>query len=189
MEVVIVVFYFTSKILAEFFILGTIPFKSNSVGFNPRQYFQLYLEKLHPESKYLFNHAQLLSKKGFNVRKSKVWFRSSKMGKNEISKAVPELCEAAGVEKCKNNQLRPTAIMMMKRAGAEDREIIKISGHLSKNTLQHYDATLEKDRQLFLSKAISGIPTSSLSISSGTAFSSISSGTVVVRYCFLILLN
>ena len=86
------------------------------------------MKKLNPESNYLFNHAQLVTKKGFHVAKSQVWFKTSKMGKNEISKAVPEICEALGIEKCKNNQLRPTAILMMKRAGASDREIIKITG-------------------------------------------------------------
>ena len=84
------------------------------------------------------------------------------MGKNEISKALPNLCIALGLEKCTNQQLRPTAIRNMKRGGAEDRDIIKISGHWNEKTLDHYDSTLTKDRQFHLCRLISGM---SMSIS------------------------
>ena len=134
---------------------GTINFETNSAGFNARLFFQLFMSKQHPSSKHLFNKAQR-PKKTFKLHSNpSIWYEKNKIGKNEISKAVPELCKAIGCEtRYKNNQLRPTAVRFLKLGGAEDREIVKFTGHKSISTLQHYDSGMEQDRQLNLSSSI-----------------------------------
>ena len=134
---------------------GTILFEENYCGFNPELFFHLFLEKQDPDTKFLFSHIRDKSKI-FNLASNPdVWFTKSKVGKNTVSGALPLLCEALGLEKCTMQMLRATGIRSMKRGGAEDREICKISGHKTSSTLQHYDSVLEEERHLELSRLIS----------------------------------
>ena len=134
---------------------GTILFEENYCGFNPRMFFHLFLEKRDPNSKFLFCHIKDKSKVFRLASNPDVWFSKNKVGKNTVSDATPLLCEALGLEHCTNQQLRCTGIRSMKRGGAEDREICKMSGHGTSTTLQHYDSVLEEERHLELSRLIS----------------------------------
>ena len=133
---------------------GTMNFEENSVGFNASLFLQLFISKQHPDAQFFFSQPQR-AKKDFRLRSNpSIWFEKNKIGKNTVCKALPILCEVAGVDKYNNNSIRPTAIRFLKRAKAEDREIMKFSGHKSVGTLQHYDSGMEKDRQLQLSRCI-----------------------------------
>ena len=135
---------------------GTIPYEINDFGFNPRRFFHLWMTKQSPTATSLFNHIKRPSRKFKLKFNPQVWFSDSKMGKNEIPKAVPELCRAVGVPRCTNQQLRPTSVQSMKRGGAEDREIVKVTGqHVE--TLKHYDSTLLRERQHELALSISNM--------------------------------
>ena len=132
---------------------GAILFEENHVGFNARLYFQCFMDKLHPESQYLFSHAQG-KKKGFNLKSNPdVWFTKNKMGINQIREALPTLCKALGLERYTNQQMRPTGVRLMKRGGAEDRDVVKVTGQ-HPETLKHYDTVLLKERQLALARSI-----------------------------------
>ena len=113
---------------------GTIPCEPNRVGFNPKLYFHNFMEKLDPSTPYLFSHIKTISKK-FTLRSNPpVWFSANKIGKNEVQKALPSLCEALELERCTNQQLRPSAIRSLKRGRIGDRDIMKFSGHTSHMT-------------------------------------------------------
>ena len=134
---------------------GRIMFETNIYGFNPRYFFHLYMGKLHPDASYLFCREQR-EKKGFNLKSNpKVWFEKSKLGINEVSKATKTLCNALGIEgDYKNNQLRPLSVNNMKKSGAEDREMMKMTGHKSLSSLNHYNSKLLEERQSDLSRSI-----------------------------------
>ena len=134
---------------------GRIMFETNIYGFNPRYFFHLYMGKLHPDAQYLFCREQR-EKKGFNLKSNpKVWFEKNKLGINEVSKATKTLCDALGIEgDYKNNQLRPLSVNNMKKSGAEDREMMKMTGHKSLSSLNHYNSKLLEERQSDLSRSI-----------------------------------
>ena len=134
---------------------GTIPCEPNRFGFNPKLYFHNFMEKLDPSTPYLFSHIKTISKK-FTLRSNPpVWFSANKIGKNEVQKALPSLCEALELERCTNQQLRPSAIRSLKRGRIGDRDIMKFSGHTSHMTLENYDSVLEEERHLEMSRLIS----------------------------------
>ena len=138
---------------------GRIMFETNVYGFNPRLFFHLYMGKLHPDAPYLFCREQR-EKKGFNLKSNpNVWFEKNKLGINEVSKATPLLCEVLGIEgNFKNNQLRPLSVRNMKKSGAEDRDLMKMTGHKNLKSVDHYDSKLLRERQLDLSRSIMEIP-------------------------------
>ena len=150
---------------------GRIMFETNVYGFNPRLFFHLYMGKLHPDAQYLFSREQR-EKKGFNLKSNPtVWYEKNKLGINEVSKATPLLCEVLGIEDYKNNQLRPLSVTKMKKSGAEDRELMKMTGHKSLKSVDHYDSKLLKERQLDLSRSIMDIPIPSRKRKSSTSIS------------------
>ena len=108
---------------------GTINFEVNRFGFNPRLFFHYFMEKQDPKSTYLFSHIKDLSKT-FTLRSNpKIWFSKNKIGKNEVAKAFPSLCEALGLVHCTNQQLRPTGVRSLKRGKIRDRDIMKFTGN------------------------------------------------------------
>jgi hypothetical protein len=65
------------------------------------------------------------------------------------------LSEALGLPRLTNGQIRPTTIRTLKRNGAEDREIMTISGHKEMATLNNYNPNVALERQIQLAQAIS----------------------------------
>ena len=59
----------------------------------------------------------------------------------------------------------------MKKSGAEDRELMKMTGHKSLKSVDHYDSKLLKERQLDLSRSIMDIPIPSRKRKSSTSIS------------------
>ena len=82
-------------------------------------------------------------------------FEPNKIGENIVTKALPSLCEVLGLQRYTNNSLRPTAIRQLKRSGAEDREVMNITGHKSVKTLSNYHLAPSIDRKRKLAEAIS----------------------------------
>ena len=81
---------------------GRIPFEENINGFNAGLYFQQYLTKLDGASPMLFNRPQR-PKKTFTLQANpECWFEASKIGDNEMRKAVATLCKACGLPKYTN---------------------------------------------------------------------------------------
>ena len=81
---------------------GIIPFMENANGFNSGLFFQYYLTKLETNSTFLFNRPQRI-KKAFVLHSNPTnWFENSRMGKNETAKAVTTLCQATGLPKYTN---------------------------------------------------------------------------------------
>ena len=68
---------------------------------------------------------------------------------------MPFLCKVLGLPRYTNNSLRPTAIRQLKRSGAEDREVMNITGHQSIKTLSNYHLAPSVERKRKLAVAIS----------------------------------
>ena len=85
---------------------GRIPFEENVNGFNPGLYLQHFMTKLDPMSPLVFNRPQR-PKKAFVLQANPdCWFEDAKLGINEVRKAVAVLCQATGLPKYTNVNIK-----------------------------------------------------------------------------------
>ena len=88
-----------------------------------------------------------------------VWFRSTPMGKNMLGNIVKKCCDAAGIAgKKTNHSLRKTCVTALSDAGVPPHKIIKITGHRSTSSLQHYDRDLRNEEHVTLSNILQNQP-------------------------------
>ncbi len=88
-----------------------------------------------------------------------VWFRSTPMGKNMLGNIVKKFCDAAGIAgKKTNHSLRKTCVTALSDAGVPPHKIIKITGHRSTSSLQHYDRDLRNEEHVTLSNILQNQP-------------------------------
>ena len=85
---------------------GVIPFVENANGFNSGLFLQYYLTKMDPKSDFLFNIPQRTQKAFVLHSNPTTWFQNSKIGKNGASKAISVLCQATGLPKYTNVNVR-----------------------------------------------------------------------------------
>jgi hypothetical protein len=62
-----------------------------------------------------------------------------------------------GVAKIRNNQIRPSSIRAMKRAGKDDRFIMSVTGHKCPITLRNYDPEPEIEERIDAADAIMSV--------------------------------
>ena len=67
---------------------------------------------------------------------------------------ILQLSEALGIERVKNNQIRPSTVTNLKVAGKDDRFIATITKHRDPNTLKHYDPCPEMTTRCEAAQAI-----------------------------------
>ena len=72
-----------------------------------------------------------------------------------MAKMLPTLSQIVGGKRCTNNQERSTAIRIMKRSGATDREISNVTGHVRESSLKHYDPFLMTEKSNSMAMALS----------------------------------
>ena len=97
-----------------------IPFKTykSKMNLNNTSFYQ------QPKQSVLENHS--------------VWYTSRPIGKKTIAAFMKEICKAANITKTYTNHcLRATAVTLLSHAGVENREICKITGHRSDESLNH----------------------------------------------------
>ena len=140
---------------------GLILFEPNSFGLNPGQYFNLFLSKSNNDTEFLFSRPRFVCKKFSLKSNPDIWYTSTKIGKNEVQKALPTLCEALGIENITNGQLRPTAIQAMISSGFQDRDIQHVTGHKSAESLKSYAPLPPMSKRFQMTRAISDVGTSS----------------------------
>lgn len=135
-------------------------------GLNPGEYVQQYIDHLNPELDVFFQTPNRISKK-FNIHSNEcqIYYEKSKVGPNQTPKMLPNLCEALGLPRSVNAQMRPTMIRKMSKARFNDREIMDVTRHKKSDTLRHYDSAPDNKRKLERSMAILSVkkkkPTSS----------------------------
>ena len=137
---------------------GIIPFQENEHGFNPGLFLETYFGKLHPENKWLFGRPDRRWKsKNFQLRLNpEYWYeKNQKIGKNKIGEALPDISVLLNIPRLTNGQTRPTCVRNLKRAGAEDREIMFITGHKNPMSLKNYDPNPDFDKVLDMSMTLS----------------------------------
>ena len=109
---------------------GVILFATDEHGFNPGEFFQLYLQVTNEKQDRLFQKPQRKAKK-FNIHDftTKTLFENSPVGKNLIDNMTKKLCKAAGQpENWTNHCIRATGISTLKKLGYDDRAICNLSG-------------------------------------------------------------
>ena len=128
--------------------------EENDFGFNPGAYFELWLSKT-DTSQFMFCTPKQPSKQ-FKIRSNPViWYTKNKIGVNKVAEAMPKISKAADLRHLTNHQLRATAINSMIDAGIEDREIVTVSGHKNKASIENYAKKPSIKKQLAMSRAIS----------------------------------
>ena len=83
-----------------------------------------------------------------------IWFEETKKGEVTVAKALPDLSVALGLPRYLNNQIRPTTVETLKRAGFEDREIQDITGHKILATLNNYNPVPTTSRKAQMARAL-----------------------------------
>ena len=129
--------------------------EENKWGFNPGDYYQLFLTKLESKAPYLFGQP-LRPKKAFKIEENPAtWFDQWKIGKTTVGAAMPTFSEAAGLSRITNHQLRASAINALIDAGVQDRELCTVSKHRSRTSIEHYARKPSIKRQIEMSRMIS----------------------------------
>ena len=108
---------------------------------NPGLILEIYLAHLNPMCEYLFQHPQRPSKNFLlSDPKTTVLFETTKVGVNIVGAMLPNLCKILKFQTVYTNHcMRATGIMLLKEAGYNDREIIKLTGHKVEKSLNNYD--------------------------------------------------
>jgi hypothetical protein len=70
---------------------------------------------------------------------------------------MPKFSNAIGVQHLTNNQIRPTGIRLLKRAGHDDRSIMTVTGHKCMETLKFYDPEPTFQNKAAMAAAISSL--------------------------------
>ena len=87
--------------------------------------------------------------------KDEIWYHATPMGKNTLGNLVKKYCTEAGVSGRKtNHSLRKSCVRELSDAGVPPHKIIKITGHKSTSSLQHYDRELTNDEHLTMSNIL-----------------------------------
>ena len=83
---------------------GFILHEENDFGFNPGDFFALYLSKIDCDAKYLFCTSFKEMKKFKLHQNPATWYSKNKCGKNTVAKAMPAIAECAGISRRITNQ-------------------------------------------------------------------------------------
>ena len=93
-----------------------------------------FLSKLNPECAALFQYPKRNWKPS-----DKVWCENRPLGVNKLSTMMKDISSAAGLSHIyTNHSVRATVITLWANAGLTNREIMAISGHRNKSSLQNY---------------------------------------------------
>ena len=85
------------------------------------------------------------------------WYYSAPVGRNRLSKMVPEMCQLAGIQgRHTNHSLRATGATALHTAGVPEKIIQERTGHRSVECLRMYEHTSDKQQH-----AVSNILSSS----------------------------
>ena len=117
---------------------GLIPFCDNEQGYNPGKLISLYMKYLHPDNPFLFQRPRRPAK-DFSVDTAPCLFEDDKQGKNKTAICLATICETLAIPRFTNHSVRSTAIHVLKQYGYQDREIQRLSGHRSIESLNNYD--------------------------------------------------
>ena len=86
---------------------------------------------------------------------TKPWFTGVPVGRNKLSKMVPDMCKEAKISGHKtNHSLRATGATELYTAGVPEKIIQERTGHRTLESLRMYERTSEKQQQA-VSKVIS----------------------------------
>ena len=78
----------------------------------------------------------------WNKIQNAVWYKNSPVGVNEIGKWVKSLAIVTGLDikrrKISNHSVRSSAVSALAKAGVEEQQLMKITGHQNVNSIKPY---------------------------------------------------
>lgn len=100
-------------------------------------------------------YKKLIQKRGLNIttdrmfltpnnfwKKNGIWYKNTPIGKNEMSKWLKKSAERCGLDVKKrritNHSSRSTVVSHLVKAGIQEQELIKITGHATASSLKPY---------------------------------------------------
>lgn len=101
----------------------------------PVKTFELYMSRLNPEQKNLWQQPKQLV-----CWNDEIWFNNEKLGKNKVQQLMPNLVKSAGLgnKSLTNHCIRSTCITILDRNGYEARHIMSVSGHKHEESIKSY---------------------------------------------------
>ena len=109
----------------------------------PIKSFQIYVEHLNPNNKYLWQKP--LEKE--NMEKQMYWYGLQHLGKNTLGKFMSDVSEKCGLSMIyTNHSIRVTGITVLTRMQFSTSEIMSVSGHKSVQSLTNYQKTKSKQK-------------------------------------------
>ena len=99
----------------------------------PVMSYRLYLDKLHPESNFLWQRPRTM------YSGSDTWFCNVPIGKNTLGGFMSKLSKKHNLSMIyTNHSIRATSVTVMDEADIEARHIMKVSGHKSESSIRSY---------------------------------------------------
>ena len=99
----------------------------------PVMSYRLYLDKLHPESNFLWQRPRTM------YSGSDTWFCNVPIGKNTLGGFMSKLSKKHNLSMIyTNHSIRATSVTVMDEADIEARHIMKVSGHKSESRIRSY---------------------------------------------------
>ncbi|XP_062572077.1 uncharacterized protein LOC134234038 [Saccostrea cucullata] len=117
----------------------------------PVSCYKKYLSKLNPDNNSLWQRPvdSFQSSDG-------IWYAKQPIGKNTLSKMLPNICKQAGIRNVyKNHSLRATNITVLDVNNFSSRDIMSVSGHKSESSLKSYTGKVGTKRKHEMSQALS----------------------------------
>ena len=117
----------------------------------PVKTFELYLSKLHPGLKFLWQRP----KQKIQETTDNCWYCNVPVGKNTLGNFMKDVSKAANLSKqYTNHSIRATAVTVLDHSNFEARHIMRVSGHKSEASIRSYSRRLSESKQREISETL-----------------------------------
>ena len=117
----------------------------------PVKTFELYLSKLNPELKFLWQRP----KQAIQATADNCWYCNVPVGKNTLGSFMKDISRAADLSKqYTNHSIRVTAVTVLDHSNFEARHIMRVSGHKSEASIRSYSRRLSENKQREISETL-----------------------------------
>lgn len=114
----------------------------------PVKSFELYLSKLHPELKCLWQRPK-------EATADICWYCNVPVGKNTLGNFMKNISRAADLSnEYTNHSIRATAVTVLDHSNFEARHIMRVSGHKSEASIRSYSRRLSENKQREISETL-----------------------------------
>ena len=109
----------------------------------PVKTFELYLSKLNPELKFLWQRL----KQAIQATDDNCWYCNVPVGKNTLGNFMKDISRAADLSKqYTNHSIRATAVTVLDHSNFEAGHIMRVTGHKSEASIRSYSRRLSENK-------------------------------------------